>query len=86
MLLSTVWPYLASSFTAVLSGTLSFSGQSGNVTILAQGTTSTAGVTSGTFMIVSGGGGLATLAGYGTFTSLGQPAGTLQLTEHLGIT
>jgi hypothetical protein len=89
MVLSTVWPYLASTFTAVLSGSSSFDGQSGNVSILAQGTTSTAGVTSGTFMIISGGtggGGLDTLAGYGMFTSLGQAAGTLQLTEHLEVT
>jgi len=86
MAASTVWPHQASSFTALLSGGASFNGQSGNVTILAEGTTSTAGVTSGTFTVVSGGtggGALATLAGYGTFTSLGQPAGTLKLTEHL---
>ena len=40
-------------------------------------------------MVTSGGagnGGLSTLAGYGTFSSFGQPAGTLRLVEHLGIT
>ena len=46
------------------------------------------GSTSGTFLITSGGesiGTLTTLAGYGTFSNWGQPAGTLGLVEHLKI-
>jgi hypothetical protein len=31
-------------------------------------------------------GGLGTLAGWGTFSSVGQPAGTLRLVEHLALT
>ena len=53
------------------------------------GTTSASGRTRGTFLVISGGtasGALGTLAGYGTFSSRGQPAGTLRLVEHLRIT
>ena len=53
---------------------------------MAYGTTSRHGVTRGTFLISSGGavnGGLANLAGWGTFSSVDQPAGTLRLVEHL---
>ena len=67
----------------------SFGGQSGSTTIRAYGTVSASGVVNGTFLITSGGatnGGLSTLAGYGTFSSWGQPAGTLALVEHLKIT
>ena len=78
------------SFEASDNCTCSFDGQSGPVTIEAYGTTSDHGVTDGTFLIVSGGalygGGLDALAGYGTFSSWGEPAGTLRLVEHLGIT
>jgi hypothetical protein len=59
------------------------------VAIRAYGTASPSGVLSGTFLISSGGGSvgtLSTLAGYGTFSSWGQPAGTLGLVEHLKIT
>jgi hypothetical protein len=67
----------------------SFDGQSGSTTIRAYGTASPNGVINGTFLVTSGGasnGGLGTLAGYGTFSSEGQPAGTLALVEHLKIT
>lgn len=67
----------------------SFDGATGAVMIVAYGTVSADGVVSGTFLVSSGGtpdGGLATLAGYGTFTSCGQPAGTLRLDEHLALT
>jgi hypothetical protein len=53
---------------------------------MACGRTSAGGVTRGTFLITSGGavnGALANLAGYVTFSSTGQPAGTLRLVEHL---
>jgi hypothetical protein len=88
-ILSTVWPYGAASFFGEVTGTLTFNGDSGDVALAVYGTTSTSGVTSGTFLVVSGGaggGGLGTLAGYGTFTSAGEPAGTLALTEHLATT
>jgi hypothetical protein len=67
----------------------SFDGQSGSTAIRAYGTVSPNGVISGKFLVTSGGasgGGLGTLAGYGTFSSWGQPAGTLGLVEHLKIT
>ena len=66
-----------------------FDGHSGIVAIEAYGTTSADGATYGTFLVTSGGfgaGGLDTLAGYGTFSSYGEPSGTLRLVEHLGIT
>ena len=66
-----------------------FDGQSGSTSIRAYGTISPNGVIYGTFLVTSGGamsGGLATLAGYGSFSSWGQPAGTLGLVEHLKIT
>ena len=63
-----------------------FQGQTGDVGIMAYGKTSPSGVTKGTFIVFAASGGLATLTGYGTFTSKGQPAGTLRLTEHLRIT
>jgi hypothetical protein len=67
----------------------SFDGQSGSTALRAYGTVSPSGVISGRFLVTSGGaggGGLGTLAGYGTFSSWGQPAGTLGLVEHLKIT
>jgi hypothetical protein len=87
--LVTAFPGGNQSFTAVDKCTCSFDGQSGTVSLRAYGTTSSTGVTSGTFLVTSGGtgsGGLATLAGYGTFSNAGQPAGTLSLVEHLRIT
>lgn len=55
------------------------------VNIEAYGMTSADGSSSGIFLVTSGSGGLATIAGYGTFSNSGEPAGTLGLTEHLGI-
>lgn len=62
----------------------SFGGQTGTTTLRFYGTTSN-GVTHGTFLVAAGGTGfgLPTLAGWGTFTSAGQPAGTWSLVEHL---
>jgi hypothetical protein len=88
--LATVHGNGSESFLAVDNCDCSFDGQSGMVTIRAYGTTSANGVTKGTFVVTSGGtavgGGLDTLAGYGTFSSWGQPAGSLRLIEHLKIT
>jgi hypothetical protein len=79
----------SSTFTAIDNCSCSFDGQSGSVTIRAYGTTSASGATRGTFVVVSGGGpsggDLSTLAGYGTFSSWGEPAGSLRLVEHLRI-
>ncbi len=74
-------------------------GQSGNTQIRAYGTTLPNGTTYGTFLVIAGGtdpnmdgvptygfGALATLAGWGTFTSVGAPQGSLRLVEHLRIT
>jgi hypothetical protein len=65
-----------------------FAGQAGATTLSLYGTTSH-GWTTGTFLVIRGGGGnglgpLDTLAGYGTFS--GQLNGTLNLVEHLKIT
>jgi len=84
--LATVHPNGSESFLAFDTCTCSFDGQSGTVTIRAYGTTSANGFTRGTFLITSGTGGLATLAGWGKFSSYGQPANTLGLVEHLRIT
>lgn len=76
-------------FYAVDQCTCSFGGHTGTVTILAEGTTTAGGLTTGTFSAMSGGagdGGLANLVVMGTFTSAGQPSGTLLLNEHLGLT
>lgn len=85
----TTYPSHWSSFEANDLCTCTFQGQSGSVEIRAYGTTSPSGVTNGTFIINSGGaqgGGLGTLAGWGTFSSWGQAPGTLGLTEYLAIT
>jgi hypothetical protein len=85
----TTYPNGSESFTAFDNCTCTFQGQTGAVSIRAYGTVSPNGSTSGTFLITSGGGSigaLTTLAGYGTFSSWGQPAGTLGLVEHLKIT
>jgi hypothetical protein len=88
--ITTVHPDGSESFQADdVCAVCSFDGQSGSATIRAYGTVSPSGVITGTFLVSSGGaanGGLATLAGYGTFSSWGQPAGTLGLVEHLKIT
>ena len=90
VVLATVHSDGSESFTAIDNCNCSFDGQSGTVTIRAYGTTSANGFTKGTFLVTSGGapvgGGLDTLAGYGTFSSWGQPAGSLRIIEHLEIT
>ena len=88
-LLATVHPDRSRSFIAYDVCNCRFRGQAGQVMIRFYGTTSENGVTYGTFLVVSGGaanGGLATLAGWGTFSSAGQLAGTWRLVEHLVIT
>ena len=85
----TVHPNGSQSFVAFDKCQCHFDGYSGLVAIEAYGTTSADGVTYGTFLIASGGvnsGGLGTLAGYGTFSNVGEPSGTLRLTEHLALT
>ena len=90
VVLSTENPNGSSSFEAIDTCTsCSFAGQTGSVTIRAYGRSSASGSTYGTFLVTSGGagnGGLSTLVGWGTLSSLGQPAGTLRLVEHLRIT
>jgi hypothetical protein len=69
-------------------------GYSGNTQIRAYGTTLPNGTTYGTFLVIAGGtdpggpslGGLATLAGYGTFTSVGAAPNTLRTVSHLRVT
>jgi len=85
----TVHPHGSQSFVAFDKCQCRFDGRAGMVAIEAYGSTSAGGATYGMFLVTSGGvngGGLATLAGYGTFTSVGEPSGTLRLTEHLGLT
>jgi len=87
--LATVYPDGSASFTAFDTCNCRFGGKTGMIMIRAYGRTSRDGVTTGTFLVVSGGsghGGLSTLAGWGTFSSDGRPAGTLRLVEHLRIT
>jgi hypothetical protein len=89
VVVATIHPDGSQSFEALDNCTCSFRGQTGAVAIMAYGTTSRHGVTRGTFLITSGGavnGALANLAGWGTFSSAGQPAGTLRLAEHLRLT
>jgi hypothetical protein len=95
--LATVYPRGDESFTAYDNcDACSFHGQNGAVSIRAYGTTSRNGFTTGTFLITSGGpfvvgpagpgpstGGLATLAGYGSFFGSGS---TLTIIQHLRIT
>jgi hypothetical protein len=87
--LSTVYPDGSRSFVAFDTCTCSFRGRAGTVLLRFYGTSTRNGFTHGTFLVTSGGtvnGGLATLAGWGTFSSAGQPAGTWSLVEHLRIT
>jgi hypothetical protein len=99
--LVTTYPDGASKFTAIDTCTTActFDSKSGaNVQLRFYGTTVN-GRTFGIFLVVTGGlvydqttskalslGGLATLAGWGTFTSDHEPTGTLCLSEHLRIT
>jgi hypothetical protein len=84
-LLATANAHGLTSFIAFDNCTCSFGGKTGSTTIRFYGTTGANGVTSGTFLVAAGGTGvgLPTLAGWGTFTSVGQPAGTWKLFEHL---
>lgn len=87
--LITVHPNGSSSFEALDQCACRFHGRSGSVTIRAYGTISAKGASYGIFLVVSGGKGngrLSTLAGWGTFSSFGQPSGVLRLVEHLRIT
>jgi hypothetical protein len=88
--LATVAPDGSAKFTAYDTCNCSYGGQTGTVALRAYGTTTSDGVVTGTFLVTSGGGhvpgSLSTLAGYGTFTSIGAPAHTVRLTEHLAIT
>jgi len=84
--LSTVYRDGSSSFIAYDScDSCSFGGQTGTTTLRFYGTTTAKGLTFGTFLVTAGGTGigLPTLAGWGTFSSAGQPAGTWSLVEHL---
>ncbi len=87
--LSTVYPDGSQSFIAYDTCSCSLGGQSGPVTIRFYGRSAPNGSTHGTFLIVSGGavpgGGLQTLAGWGTFYGW-SPTGTWRLVEHLRIT
>ena len=88
VVVATIHPDGSQSFEALDNCTCSFRGHKGTVAIMAYGRTSKNGVTKGLFLIMSGGaghGGLATLAGWGTFSSVGQRAGNLRLVEHLAI-
>lgn len=76
----------SSSFEVIINCACMFDGQSGAATIFAYGTTTSSGLTTGRFLIGGSGGGLAALAGWGLFTSAGEPSGTLAVTEHLALT
>jgi Protein of unknown function (DUF3224) len=75
----------SSSFLALDVCACMFHGKKGQVMIEAYGTITRGGLTQGRFVLRSAGGDLATLAGYGTFTSAHQPAGSLLLVEHLAL-
>jgi hypothetical protein len=84
--LSTILPDGSSSFIAYDScDSCHFGGQTGTTTLRFYGTRTATGLTYGTFLVTAGGTGigLPTLAGWGTFTSAGEPAGTWSLVEHL---
>jgi hypothetical protein len=79
----------SSKFYLLVAGKLSFAGATGHTEALFVGSTTTKGYTSGTFQIMVGGrtsGALGTLAGWGYFSSAGEPSGTVYLIEHLAIT
>ena len=87
--LSSVHPNGSAMFIAYDTCKCMFGGQSGTVMLRFYGKKSANGVTRGIFLVVSGGaanGHLATLAGWGTFSNAGEPAGTWRLTEYLRIT
>jgi hypothetical protein len=82
---TTVHPDGSQSFTALDVCACTFHGRSGTVQIEATGTSTAKGFTVGTFVIRAAGGGLARLAGWGTFSSAHQPEGSLVVVEHLEI-
>jgi hypothetical protein len=87
--LSSVHPNGSALFIAYDTCKCMFGGQSGTVLLRFYGKKSASGVTRGIFLVTSGGaanGHLATLVGWGTFSSAGEPAGTWRLTEYLKIT
>ena len=87
--LSSVHPNGSALFIAYDACKCMFGGQSGTVMLRFYGKKSAHGVTRGIFLVASGGaanGHLATLAGWGTFSSAGEPAGTWRLVEYLRIT
>jgi hypothetical protein len=87
--LSTAYPNGSALFIAYDTCKCTFGGQAGTVLIRFYGKKSANGVTHGVFLVTSGGvtsGHLGTLAGWGTFSSAGEPAGTWRLTEYLRIT
>lgn len=89
IVLGTTYPNGSSTYEVLETCTFSFHGRSGSATVRAYGTTTRSGANYGTFLVASGGaghGGLSTLAGWGTFSSAGEPAGSLRLVEHLRIT
>jgi hypothetical protein len=84
--LSTVYRNGSRSFIAYDTCNCRFRGHAGTVLIRFYGTTTASGFTHGVFLLYSGGapnGGLADLAGWGTFASVGH--GTWRLAEHLRI-
>jgi hypothetical protein len=85
-LLTTRYPDGSEAFTALDICACHFGGHSGTVAIEAYGTTSAKGFIEGTFVVRFAEGGLAKLAGWGTFTNAYQPAGSVLVQEHLAIT
>lgn len=87
--LSTVYPDGSKLFIAYDTCNCQFRGRHGTVLIRFYGTTSANGFTYGTFLVDSGGtghGGLSSLAGWGTFSSVGNSSTIWRLVEHLRIT
>jgi hypothetical protein len=91
VVVSTIYPNGTGSFEAINNCSCSFHGKTGSVTIRSYGTLAVNGAVQGIFLVVSGGtsrGEMATLAGWGTFSSFGRPAtvATLRTAEYLRIT
>ncbi|HUA48615.1 MAG TPA: hypothetical protein VMA77_25510 [Solirubrobacteraceae bacterium] len=95
MYLGTVSPSGLTRFTLKITCACSLGANSGEAGIEVYGTSLPNGQSFGTFLITSGPdvfagppltvptGGLGGLAGYGTFSSFGEPSGTVRLVEHL---
>jgi len=88
--LGTQLPNGSVSFTVFINCNCGFQGETGPVALRAYGTTSPNGITTGTFLVTTGGGpapgSLSTLAGWGTFGNFGGLSGDVQLVEHLRLT